>query len=299
MIDVTVDRDKYIGGSDIPIIMGISPFKSRWELLLEKAEPSKNLNTFSSTDILEYGHTMEPKIRDFINEKYKTVFLPNQVIKGDLRGDSDGFNGSQILEVKTTSQMHDDINGYKKYIVQMLFYMELNEVESGILAVYERPSDFDEMFNPLRLQIFEVNMNDYKELVEEIHFHIEKFREDLAKVKANPFITEEDLQPKEIVLLANQATELEMQLTAMKQIEAQLKGLKDSLKFAMQNSGIKKWITNNGTRVTLIPDGEDTMAAVFDLETFKEENPELYEKYMVAKKKKGKSGYVRITPYKE
>ena len=35
--DVTIDRDKYIGGSDIPIIMGISSFKTRWDLLLEKA----------------------------------------------------------------------------------------------------------------------------------------------------------------------------------------------------------------------------------------------------------------------
>ncbi len=35
--DVTIDRDKYIGGSDIPAIMGLSPFTSRWDLLLEKA----------------------------------------------------------------------------------------------------------------------------------------------------------------------------------------------------------------------------------------------------------------------
>ena len=33
---VAKDRHKYIGGSDIPIIMGISPFKSRYDLLLEK-----------------------------------------------------------------------------------------------------------------------------------------------------------------------------------------------------------------------------------------------------------------------
>ena len=39
---VKEDREKYIGGSDIPIIMGISPFKSRFDLLLEKAELKDN-----------------------------------------------------------------------------------------------------------------------------------------------------------------------------------------------------------------------------------------------------------------
>ena len=34
---VKQDRDKFIGGSDIPIIMELSPFKSRYDLLLEKA----------------------------------------------------------------------------------------------------------------------------------------------------------------------------------------------------------------------------------------------------------------------
>ena len=34
---VKQDRDKYIGGSDIPVIMNLSPFKSRFDLLLEKA----------------------------------------------------------------------------------------------------------------------------------------------------------------------------------------------------------------------------------------------------------------------
>ena len=32
--DVSEDRDKYIGGSDIPVILGLSPFKTRWQLLL-------------------------------------------------------------------------------------------------------------------------------------------------------------------------------------------------------------------------------------------------------------------------
>ena len=39
--DVTIDRDKYIGGSDVPAIMGLSSFRTRWQLLLEKAGENK------------------------------------------------------------------------------------------------------------------------------------------------------------------------------------------------------------------------------------------------------------------
>ena len=42
MQDVRIDRNLYIGGSDIPIIMGISPFKKRFDLLLEKAGLKEN-----------------------------------------------------------------------------------------------------------------------------------------------------------------------------------------------------------------------------------------------------------------
>ena len=100
MYDVTVDRDKYIGGSDLPIIMGISTFNTRWGLLQEKAGLKQN--TFAGNKYTEYGNVMEPQIRDFINAKRKKKFAPDQVIVDDLRGNCDGFNGDAILEIKTT-----------------------------------------------------------------------------------------------------------------------------------------------------------------------------------------------------
>ena len=248
---------------------------------------------------MEYGDIMESKIRDYINKLYKTEFIPNVVIKGDLRGNSDGFNGSQILEVKTTSQIHEKVSDYKVYISQMLFYMQLNNVESGILAVYERPTDLSEEFDKERLHIYEINKADFRELEEEIDFQIDRFRQDLLKVKENPFITEEELQPKEIIELSNQLLEFEKELAYYEKIKAKAEELKKQLKVSMQNSGIKKWTTNSGVKITLIPDGEETFTTAFDTETFAQENPELYDRYLCVKKKKGKSGYVRITLPKE
>ena len=39
---VSKNREKYIGGSDVPIIMNISQFKTRYQLLLEKALIANN-----------------------------------------------------------------------------------------------------------------------------------------------------------------------------------------------------------------------------------------------------------------
>ena len=118
MQNVTDNRHLYIGGSDIPIIMGISSFKKRFDLLLEKAQLKEN--EFQGNAYTEYGNVLEPKIRDYINESEKNKFLEDKVIKEDLRYHSDGFNGKVVLEIKTTSQIHNSVDEYKVYLVQNL-----------------------------------------------------------------------------------------------------------------------------------------------------------------------------------
>lgn len=295
MIDVTVDRHKFIGGSDLPIIMGISPFKSRFDLLLEKAELKEN--DFVGNEYTDYGNVMEPKIREHINKSLypKNPFKEDTIIADDLRGNFDGINNSAILEIKTTSQIKENVEDYKVYLVQLLFYMQIAKKNKGVLAVYERPKDFDEEFNSDNLKIFMVELSNNKELLEEINNAIDRFRADLEKVKENPFITEEDLQPKEIVELSNQIVEIENQLQAFKDLETKQKELKDNLKKAMEEYGIKKWTTPNDTKITLVADGEDKEVEVFDEDKFKKDNEELYKKYLEKKIKKGRSGYVLIS----
>ena len=293
MIDVTIDRHKFLGGSDIAIIMGISPFKSRFDLLLEKAQLKEN--DFVSNEYIEYGNVMEPKIRDFINETEKDKYIEDKIIQDDLRYHSDGFNGKSVLEIKTTSQIKENIEDYKIYLVQLLMGMQMHGVKKGKLAVYERPKDFNTEFDENRLQTFMIDIANFKDLLEDINFAIEQFRIDLKKVKENPLITEEDLQPKEIVELSNQIVEIENQLQIFKDLETKQKKLKDNLKKAMEEYGIKKWTTPNDTKITLVADGEDKEVEVFDEDKFKKDNEELYKKYLEKKIKKGRSGYVLIS----
>lgn len=195
-MSVTKDRYKYLGGSEMPTIMGINPFKSRFDLLLEKAGYKED--TFEGNEYTEFGNALEPKIRKFINSSIKDPFKEDSLIQENLRGNTDGVNSDTVLEIKTTSQTKKTTKGYKTYLVQLLFYMSLYHKEKGILAVYERPKDFDTEFVPLRLQTFEIDIKDHQELLKEIYRAINEFWEDLEIVKENPFITEAELERSKI-----------------------------------------------------------------------------------------------------
>ena len=294
---VTIDRDKYIGGSDIPIIMGISPFKSRYDLLLEKAGLKED--DFTGNEYTEYGNVLEPKIREYINTTYDKEFVEGKHYNGDIRIHTDGEDKDCILEIKTTSQIHDNLDDYKVSLVQTLFYMQETNKNKGMLAVYHRPDDFNESFDKTRLSVYGIDINDYKDLLEQINKAVDKFRIDLEKVKENPFITEEELLPVDLTELSNKVLTLENQLAEMKKIEAQAKDLKAQLKVAMEKAGTKTWETPNGTKITLVPDGEDKVVKKFNEKLFKDNNLDLWDEYSEEVVQKGKSGYVRITLPKE
>lgn len=308
---VKEDRDKYIGGSDIPIIMGISPFKKRFDLLLEKAGLKED--NFEGNAYTEYGNIMEPKIREYINNILGRNYVEGKHIEGDIRVHTDGEDDESILEIKTTSQIHEKLEDYKIYLVQLLFYMKNTKRAKGTLAIYERPEYFKEIFTAgryeiyeHRLHVYEININDYKDLLEQINSAVNQFRIDLAKVKENPLITEEELMPVDLTKLSNKVVELETKLAEMKSIESEVKEFKAKLKKTMEENGVKQWETPSGVKISLVADTPDKTTTVkeFDEEKFRSENAELIEKYELKQAEylkdkeiiiKGKAGYVKIT----
>lgn len=297
--DVSIDRDKYIGGSDIPAILGISKFTSRWQLLLEKAGLEER--PFSGNRYTEYGHIIEPQIRDHINKAYRTIFVPNRVINGDIRYHADGFNGDCVLEVKSTSEIYSTVDGYRVYLVQLLKGMEENHVTKGMLAVYARPEDLNPVFDPMRLQVFDIRMEDYQNLLNHVNKEIDKFRADLKRLKENPLLSEQDFLPigNGLIALSNKVVQFENQLAAMKDIENQLKEAKKQLYNEMLKHSVKTWTSPNGTKITRVDEvpGKTKTVGEFDVERFKRECPATFERYcrLVEKKTNGKAGFVRIT----
>lgn len=295
--DVTLDRDKYIGGSDIPVIMGLSSFNTRWGLLQEKAGLKER--DFNGNKYTEYGKILEPQIRAHINRRLKNKFEPNQIINGDIRCNTDGFNGSCILEIKTTSHIYEDVNEYKAYLVQLLLYMQEHGVKKGKLAVYSRPDDFNPEFDKKRLKIHDIDIKQYTNLLNDINAEIDRFRADLERLRNNPLLSEQDFQPNELVAISNKVVELETRIAELKALETEQKKVKQALFDAMTKHGVKSWETPNGIKITRVDAVAGTTKTVteFDVETFKKENPALHDMYLhnVEKTTSGKSGYVKIT----
>lgn len=261
---VKQDREKYIGGSDIPVIMNLSPFKSRYHLLLEKAGYRED--KFEGNIYTEYGNTLEPKIRNYINNTFCTNdagFIEGKHVReasGDeiigVRIHTDGENEDTILEIKTTPTIYENLEDYKFYLVQILFYMLVADKKKGILAVYERPEDLSEELDPKRLQIFTFERESFNDLINQMAEDIERFIEDLKLVKENPTITEEDLNPIDVTEIAQRIRAYEDQLVYYEDTLRKLAKEKARLKNAMEAASVKSWITQDGYKISLNSEGD-------------------------------------------
>jgi len=297
MQDVKTDRDKYIGGSDIPIILGISPFRTRWELLREKA--LGELSDFNGNVYTEYGNIMEGKIREYVNRVTDSHFVEDKVINEHFRYHADGYEAmtNEVLEIKTTAGYDDKKK--RIYLAQLLFGMYLYGADIGYLAVYERPDDMDEDFDPLALSIERIVMGDYTDYLARIKEALVHFFEDMERLRENENLTEADMLPSVVTNLAYEVELLEKQLIDFKAIQEAHDELKEQLRQAMLTAHIKSWKTPAGTKITLVLDGEDKEVFEFNKDKFAEDNAELYKKYLEKKIKKGRKGYVKITLKKE
>ena len=96
-------RTKGLGSSDIPVVMGRSPWKTRYELWLEKTGTisKKKVNKY----ITDKGHTHEPKVRSWYNNETSNFVLESRKIKKKMpwaRANADGYDEvtKKLIEIK-------------------------------------------------------------------------------------------------------------------------------------------------------------------------------------------------------
>lgn len=307
---VTQDRDRYIGGSDIAAIMGISPFTTRWDLLCYKAHIKEN--TFTGNAYTEYGNQMEEKIRAYVNSlgydfhEDKVILEDSDVLQ--TRYHADGLDGDGIvLEVKTTSKI-GTLSDYKYYLVQLLYGMWANQCEEGILAVYERPENMSLEFDKTRLQLFFIGMEDYESLMKEILEEVGKFRADFSYLMEHREI-EEYMLPSNSALRKISTAKMKIGginipvswlLENISEIKKAESDIKDELKSQMEEHNIKKVaFTDLGIKFTYVPATEGGTTEKFDENKFMDEHKALYKKYLKTSTTKGKAASIRLTKIKE
>lgn len=158
MSDWHDQRKRGIGGSDAPAICGVSPWKSPYQVWLEKrgeAEPQED------NEPMFWGRTLEPVIRQrYADVTGRQVMLPNTILRHPniewMLANVDGIaDGGRVLEVKTARSP----DGWgepgsaeipEPYIIQVQHYMVVTHLPVADVAaliggndfrIYEVPAD--------------------------------------------------------------------------------------------------------------------------------------------------------------
>lgn len=156
--NVTENRHLYVGGSDVPVILGLSKFKTQYELAQNKTGIVKSY--FKGNEYTAFGHALEPQIREYINLTTDYNFVETSTIdEGNrVRANTDGVDHDKktLLEIKT----HGANPTMDVYKVQMQLYMFANDLDQGLLALYHRPDDFNLDFDSDRLKTVMIKRDD-------------------------------------------------------------------------------------------------------------------------------------------
>lgn len=312
--NVTVDRHKYVGGSDLPTILGLNAKYGANIFEFAKQKAGIIPNTFNGNQFTKYGQLMEPLIRDYINAINNCNYVEDTIIDTvrGYRGNCDGKDEHAdipLLEVKTYGEVLD----VEYYSPQCQFYMETFNLDAVRLVGYKRPSDFytgidyelengDEYFN---IEFDENNLVEYvvKRDVNtwaKIEERIIAFKKAVEMLRENKEATEEEFNQvfygKDLLVLTNKVSNLENELISMKAKDSEYKKLKEELYNLFEERGILSFDTGTMKITKVAPTSYDTVS--IDTKKLKEENEEIYNQYKVIKTTNRK-GYILITNKEE
>jgi putative phage-type endonuclease len=152
------ERRKGIGASDVAAIMGISPWKTAFQVYQEKRKEAKDWQGSEATD---WGSRMEPAIRQWYSDQTgRSVRLPDKVMFSTqypfMLATLDGFtDDGRIVEIKTARSSHgwgepgtNEIPDY--YALQVQHQMIITgfkvadvpvSIAGGSPVLYEVPED--------------------------------------------------------------------------------------------------------------------------------------------------------------
>ncbi len=150
-----VERNLGIGGSDMPIILGLSSYKTPYQLYLEKTGLIEVNN--EETPVQYWGNRLEAIVREeFALRNNVKVETPDTVVHpfhDYLRGNVDGYipEWNSILEVKCSSQFMAYEWGEDgsdvipmQYLVQVAHYCAVMNADSAYIAVLIGGNDYRE-----------------------------------------------------------------------------------------------------------------------------------------------------------
>lgn len=168
------DRKLGIGGSDMPIILGLSTYKTPYQLYLEKIAVGEPVQS-PETTYQYWGNQLEPVIRDHFAKKYQVaVETPATIVHPEhtfLRANVDGLIPSlnAVLEIKTTAGWNAQEWGEPgtdviplAYRAQVAHYCLTTGAEKAIIAVLIGGNDYREYIYTPNESVTKIILNSAK-----------------------------------------------------------------------------------------------------------------------------------------
>lgn len=295
------DRSGYIGASDTKFVMGnwkTKTFRNWWMVKLGLSKQNfKNIYTAA-------GNNYEHKIIDALG--IPNIEKDKQIIKGRLRVNLDANTNEKIHEIKTYVYENGfDISKHKDYWQQGQVQMYASGIHNLEIDAYGlKKEDYKNFFNEIdkdRILVIEIEYNE--KWINEEFIPREQYLERCLELGKFPneeeIMNKETIEKNELIKVENnelviaeetinKIIELE---TQKKLIDEKEKELKQKLEEIMSQNDCGSSFESNDKRLKITYSGETT-TTTFDTAKFKEENEEMYNKYMKPTIRKGS---IRIT----
>lgn len=162
-------RSKGIGSSDCAAILGISPFKTKLQLWLNKTGIGPD--TFTGNFATARGTELEPKIRDWFNSTYDSNMQPERRVRPDfdyIRANADGVDNKlkRMIEIKFAGlEDHESGKIPDKYYPQCVYLSLVFGYPLDYVSFSDNPKASEE-YKVIRLEYTE----EYAEmLMDEVH----------------------------------------------------------------------------------------------------------------------------------
>lgn len=129
-------RKTKLTASDAPIILGVSPYRTKYELWMDKLGLS---TPQEKTSAMQRGNDLEPIVRKLMSEKLDYDFEPAVFQHSDIEWFSCSMDGIDLcqniaIEIKCPGKIDHDIAGMKrvpdKYYPQLMAMIEICNLES-------------------------------------------------------------------------------------------------------------------------------------------------------------------------
>ena len=231
-----------VGGSEIAVVLGISPHKTRYQLWLEKTNLQAPVD-ISNLPHVQRGVLAEPIARKLMEEREGMTFKPTVwPQKGVARCSDDGSNIEHgvLLEIKCMGIANHqkahmgEIPDY--YLVQCIWNLGVSEMNECLFVSIRPEEDND-------LAVVKVHPNN--ERYSEMLFEAKKFME-LVRTKTPPELVDKDYVHIESELLIASLEAYKKAKAAAKLAELECDRLKDEILAQVPNGSV----VVGGNRIT-------------------------------------------------